>query len=151
MTRTDIMLVLLLFFVAFANPQQEFRQGMWMLNGWALGNTTGLVGVQHEDVQTASFHQMNVGWNIVNAGLASYALANNKPVEPQKLEKIFWINSALDVVYVASGFWLRAEGQKRGNPQWIGWGESIMIQGGFLLVFDSVMGWRMGTYAHPKH
>ena len=123
---------------------------MWALNGWALGNTTSLTGVMHEDPYLSSFHQMNVGWNIVNAGLASYALANNKPVEPQKLERIFWINSALDVVYVASGFWLRAEGEKRGNPQWIGWGESIMIQGGFLLVFDSVMGWRMGKYAQTQ-
>ena len=147
MTWTDMFVFFALFFVVFANPQQEFRQGMWALNGWALGNTTSLAGVMHDDPQWSSFHQMNVGWNLVNAGLASYALANNKPIEPQKLEKIFWINSALDVVYVASGFWLRAEGQKRGNPQWIGWGESIMIQGGFLLVFDSVMGWRMGTYS----
>ena len=141
------MLVLLLFFVSFANPQQEFRQGMWALNGWAMGNATSLVGIMHEDPQASSFHQMNVGWSIVNAGLASYALSSNKPVKPKKLQQIFWINSALDVVYVASGFWLRSEGQKKGNPQWIGWGESIMMQGGFLLVFDSGMGWRMSTYA----
>lgn len=142
------MLVLLLLFVSFANPQQEFRQGMWAINGWAMGNATSLVGSMHEDPQLSSFHQMNVGWSLVNAGLASYALSNNKPIKPKKLERLFWINSALDVVYVASGAWLRMEGQKRGNPQWVGWGESIMIQGGFLLVFDSVMGWRMGTYAH---
>lgn len=123
---------------------------MWALNGWALGNATSLAGVMNADPQSASFHQMNVGWGLVNAGLASYGLSNNKPIEPQKLERIFWINSALDVVYIASGFWLRTEGEKRGNPQWIGWGDSIMIQGGFLLAFDSVMGWRMGTYAIPK-
>ena len=123
---------------------------MWALNGWALGNATSLANVMNDDPQSASFHQMNIGWNLVNAGLASYALSNNKPIEPQKLERIFWINSALDVVYIASGLWLRTEGEKRGNPQWIGWGDSIMIQGGFLLAFDSVMGWRMGTYASPK-
>ena len=145
-----MMFVLLLLFVSFADVHKELRQGMWFLNGWALGNTISLGGLIHEDKRFSSFHQMNVGWNVVNAGLASYALHNNEPVIPKKMARIFWINSALDIVYVASGAWLRAEGVKQENPQWVGWGESIMLQGGFLLVFDSVMGWRMSTYIQPQ-
>ena len=56
---------------------------------------------------------------------------------------LFWINAALDVVYIAGGAVLRQQGIEKNNPQWIGWGDSIILQGGFLLVFDSVMGWRM--------
>lgn len=144
------MLVLLAFFVATADSDLEVRQGMWFLNGWALGNATSFGGMMHQDERLSSFHQMNVGWNVINAGLASYTLYDDAPVVPKKMARIFWINSALDIVYVASGAWLRAEGVKQENPQWVGWGESIMLQGGFLLVFDSVMGWRMSTYIQPQ-
>jgi len=86
---------------------------------------------------------MNAGWNVVNAGLASFALLDNKPIQPKKLAKIFWINAALDVLYIAGGVALRQQGLEKNNPQWVGWGDSIILQGGFLLTFDSLMGWRM--------
>ncbi len=137
---------MLVFFCMFAqaNPEVEFRNGMWALNGWAVGNMSGMVGtIDLEDPQSQAFYQMNAGWNVVNAGLASFALLDNKPIRPKKLAKIFWINAALDVLYIAGGAALRHQGLEKNNPQWVGWGDSIILQGGFLLTFDSLMGWRM--------
>ena len=138
---------MLLFFSALslATPEQELRQGMWTLNGWALGNmiSSAPSSLYAQDRYTQSFHQMNLAWNTVNAGLASYSLLQNKPVQPKKMAQIFWINAGLDVLYIAGGLFLRAQGQKTQNPQWVGWGDSIIIQGSFLFVFDGIMGWRM--------
>ena len=130
---------------------------MWFLNGWAAGNMiTSIPSAFSNDTQLSAYHQMNIGWNLINAGLASHALTNHKPVKPQKMANIFWINAGLDVLYMAGGYWLKSQGIKDQNLQWVGWGNSIMIQGGFLFVFDGVMGWRMqhlhksaAQYPHP--
>ncbi len=133
--------------LALAAPEAELRQGMWMLNGWAAGNMVASTPPAFSpDPQLAAYHQMNIGWNLVNAGLASYSLLNQKPVKPKKMAQIFWINAGLDVLYMTGGYMLRQKGLETQNPQWVGWGESIMIQGGFLLVFDGVMGWRMQVW-----
>ena len=139
--------------LAFATPQSELRQGMWMLNGWASGNVIASTpSAFSADTKTAAYHQMNIGWNLVNAGLASYALTDNKPVKPKKMANIFWINAGLDILYMTGGYLLRAKGMEQQKPQWVGWGESIMIQGGFLFVFDGVMGLRMQSlHRHQSH
>ena len=141
---------LLLSTLAFATPESELRQGMWLLNGWAVGNMASSAPSAFSlDQQSASYHQMNIGWSLVNAGLASYALLDNKPVQPQKLAQIFWLNAGLDILYMTGGYILRSKGLEQQNPQWVGWGNSIMLQGGFLFVFDGVMGWRMQSL-HKK-
>ena len=93
---------MLLFFstLSFATPEQELRQGMWALNGWAMGNMISATpsALFAQDPYTQSFHQMNLAWNTVNAGLATYSLLSPKPVSPQKMAKIFWINAGLDIL-----------------------------------------------------
>ena len=137
-------MILLVSSLALASPESQLREGMWMLNGWAAGNMiSSAPSAFSTDLQTASFHQMNISWNVVNAGLASYALYKRDPVKPKQLANIFWINAGLDVLYMVGGYILRHQGIHQQNPQWVGWGDSIMIQGGFLFVFDGVMGLRM--------
>ncbi|MEC7984899.1 MAG: hypothetical protein VX278_07030, partial [Myxococcota bacterium] len=114
-------MLILISALALATPQSELRQGMWMLNGWAAGNMIASTPYAFSsDLQTASYHQMNIGWNLINAGLASYTLLDPKPVEPQKMANLFWVNAGLDILYVASGYFLRAQGIKEQNPQWVG-------------------------------
>ena len=127
-------------------PEIELRRGMWILNTWAMANiATGIPPTfNSSDVKKVAFYQMNAGWNLVNLGLASTALLRKKPVVPEKMSKIFWINSGLDVVYIVGGILLAKKGGA--GTELEGWGDSIVIQGGFLLVFDSVMGWRMQRY-----
>jgi len=63
---------------------------------------------------------MNVGWNLVNAGLAVFGLLSAHPGQVAGLsladsltaqfnfEKILLLNAGLDVAYIATGSWLRA-------------------------------------------
>ena len=59
------------------------------------------------------------------------------------MEKILLFNAGLDVAYVMGGLYLNERGknatdtQKR--DQLRGFGKAVVLQGGFLLVFDTVM------------
>ena len=55
--------------------------------------------------------------------------------ESRWLERILWINTGLDVLYVLGGIWLM---QTWGAESllWKGHGVGIIIQGGFLFFFD---------------
>jgi hypothetical protein len=90
---------------------------------------------------------MNAGWNTVNLALATTSLILDRPVEPQKLARVFWINAALDVGYMAGGLAMRQRGLRLEQPNLVGWGDSILLQGSFLFVFDGVMGWKMQRFA----
>jgi hypothetical protein len=55
--------------------------------------------------------------------------------EARWLERVLWINTCLDVLYVLGGVWLT---QTLGaeSPLWRGHGVGVVIQGGFLFFFD---------------
>jgi len=131
------------------SAERTLSAGMGTLNGWALANlTTGsMAALQAEDPQQIAFHQMNAGWNTVNLALATTGLLLDRPVEPQKLARVFWINAALDVGYMAGGLAMRQRGLRLEQPNLVGWGDSILLQGSFLFVFDGVMGWKMQRFA----
>ena len=87
-------------------------------------------------------------WGIIDAGIAifgAYASAKKQATlqadelaetkEANWLERILWINTALDVLYILGGLWLM---QTWGTESllWSGHGLGIVIQGGFLFFFD---------------
>ncbi|MGC6509778.1 MAG: DUF6992 family protein [Myxococcota bacterium] len=129
-------------------PEQDLKRGMWTLNTWAIGNmAVGVpISLQSADPQTASFYQMNAGWNVINAALATPPLLRPKPVDPKRLATLFWVNAGLDVGYMAAGIWMHQRGIASNDPQLMGWGQSIVLQGGFLFAFDSAMGFRMMSH-----
>ncbi len=51
------------------------------------------------------------------------------------------MNSGLDVAYIAGGLYLheKAKSSSQNHDKYKGYGQSIMVQGGALLVFDAVM------------
>ena len=130
-------------------PKQSRDRGLWTLNTWAITNiATGIpLSFTVEDPRQAAFYQMNAGWNAINLGLATMALRKDAPVDAEKWSRIFWVNAGLDVGYVATGLYMAHRGRETANPQLEGWGNSIAMQGGFLVGFDAVMGWRMGMFA----
>jgi len=128
------------------------KKGMLILGGWAVGNIAlGAIASSRTSGDTKYFHQMNMYWNVVNIGLAgiSYytALRTNTQIsfletmhEQHKLEKIFLVNAALDVAYMAGGAYMIERGKNRLNGDRLkGFGKSIIMQGAFLLVFDVAM------------
>lgn len=57
--------------------------------------------------------------------------------ESRKLRRILWINTGLDILYIAGGIVLAAT-LGRGNPAWRGHGWGIILQGAFLFFFDLI-------------
>ncbi len=127
------------------------RTNMYVLGGWALGNMAvgGILRARTEG-PTRYFHEMNAIWNCVNLGLAAGALIGmgNEDLssydlwqtfaEQQKLEKILLFNMALNFTYMTAGGYL-IERSRRGEPRadlFLGYGRSLVLQGGFLFLFD---------------
>lgn len=99
--------------------------------------------------QAERFHEMNVIWNTVNLSLAvpgylkatrdGEAMSREEMIKMQKkTETIFLVNSALDVGYMAAGLWMRslAANQQGQEELFRGYGNSLILQGSFLLAFD---------------
>jgi hypothetical protein len=92
-------------------------------------------------------------WNKVNLGIAGFAIHNNIQVDPltigseealaeaRNLEKILLINSGLDVGYIGAGFLLKhlASDSEKRKYLLTGYGNSLILQGSFLLVFDLIL------------
>jgi hypothetical protein len=121
------------------------------LGTWATTNfiASGIGWSQAKTTESQYFHQMNVMWNLVNIGLAipGYVKANKARTdlsfdqslkEQTKTEKIFLINTCLDVAYVSSGLLLLNKSKEIGTQQQRlnGYGKSLLLQGGFLFLFD---------------
>lgn len=90
---------------------------------------------------------MNGLWNTVNLGLATLTIASkNNPNQnvlnyQKKIERLFLVNTFLDVGYIASG-WLMKNNlyENSKNPDLIkGYGNSLILQGSFLLLYDAIM------------
>lgn len=92
-----------------------------------------------------------VVWGLIDAAIAGFGLYNNrrsaqsdKAGDPEfveqesgKLRRLLWINGGLDVLYLWGGAWLFRRGQQKNRPGWRGHGLGVIIQGGFLLIFDA--------------
>ncbi|MFM7595706.1 MAG: DUF6992 family protein [Flavobacteriales bacterium] len=124
---------------------------MLSLGTWAGANiTAGTIGwATAQQPELKSFHQMNVMWNAVNLGLAvpGYLRARNTKAvltlsqtvsEQQKTERIFLLNTGLDVAYITAGFLLRsmALNNQAKADQLNGFGNGLILQGTFLFAFD---------------
>lgn len=129
---------------------------IWGWNGKRTTTYADLNGVQVTSSKTISsegqyFFQMNTIWGAVNFGTALIGYAGIQKfrrktlnaagtLEQQKrIENIFRINEYLDVAYLGVGTYLKLAGDSRKSPIMKGYGESILIQGGFLLIFDGLM------------
>ena len=61
--------------------------------------------------------------------------------EAHSLRKVLWINTCLDVIYIASGAALIVF-LGMNSAFWLGTGWGIILQGGFLFVFDALHAWQ---------
>ncbi len=153
------------------------KNNMWFLAAWAGANIMqGSISASNTTGNDHYFHQMNAYWNTVNlaiAGLGLYAAkkqlagihtADRNRTGQQKIEKILLLNTGLDAAYIMTGLYLHERGTRLNRDQPVGYGNSLMLQGGFLLVFDIIQyaenrkngkalekgstGWQMGTTAN---
>ena len=121
------------------------------LGSWASLNLlgSGLGWAVSTNESTKYFHQMNVMWNVVNLGLSipGYIKAHRGSNrlsffetmnEQRKTETIFLINAGVDLAYISSGLLLnnRCTQDPTEQAKNNGFGNSIILQGSFLLFFD---------------
>jgi hypothetical protein len=126
---------------------------MVTLGSWSTINLvgSGIGWASAGEGEARYFHQMNVMWNAVNLGLALPGYFKAKKIEPSmslsrtiqeqyQTEKIFMFNAALDLTYITAGFLLRNEAihNTEKQNQFNGFGNSLILQGGFLFIFDLV-------------
>ena len=88
--------------------------------------------------QARGFWTMSLFWVAIDAGIAAWSLF--APVEDlEAFRRLLLVNSGLDVVYLVVGVVLVL----RATPLVRGFGAAILVQGGFLLVFD--LAWWLAT------
>jgi hypothetical protein len=158
------LIILIFTFLSFSALAQDSLQtlnfnrnrikntGMEVLGSWAAANlVVGGIGWASTGGTTKYFHQMNAVWNVANLGvaIAGYASAQNdrnkhytaeESLKAQhQIEKIFLVNGGLDLVYIGTGFYLKHRGDIKNSDQLRGYGPAIILQGGFLLLFDAIM------------
>ncbi|MEM6735238.1 MAG: hypothetical protein AAF620_04125 [Bacteroidota bacterium] len=129
------------------------RKGMLLLGSWALANIiSSPVLAGRSSGSTKAFHQMNGYWNSVNLVIAGFGYYNAfkgeangltlaaSILEQQSIEKILLFNAGLDLAYITGGFYLK-ERAKRGTEnenRFKGFGNALLLQGGFLFAFDLI-------------
>ncbi|MFI5153541.1 MAG: DUF6992 family protein [Chitinophagales bacterium] len=132
------------------------KNAMIVLGSWAAINiTSGFIAASQTTGETKYFWQMNAYWNLVNGGLAILGYINAHKAMTRKFDfsdnvaaqgsmvKLYAFNFGLDLAYIASGFFLREKGTNETNAksqdQLNGYGTSLIIQGGFLLLMDGIV------------
>jgi len=172
--RIFILSMLLLFFAGLLHAQTTEdlttfnarrntidSKGMPVLGAWGLANVVvGVTGTITTCAETDKyFHQMNLFWGGINLALAtvgylgakkdkkSYDLAATFKKQ-QSIEKTFLFNAALDAVYISAGAYLleKSKNSTSRKEMYNGYGQSLILQGAFLLGFDAVM-----YRVHTKH
>ncbi len=142
---------------------------MLVLGSWAVLNLgVSGVGMATSTGRTFSFHELNVLWNALNLAIAGYGYFSLRAEKPGSLslgqsldelrltERIVWLNIGLDAAYLAVAFWLRAKsdlraasGDTTGAARYGGFGDALLVQGGFLLAFDVVLAVLLGGKGSP--
>lgn len=135
----------------FNQKRNEISQtGMKVLGGWAITNiAVGSFAFYRTKGVSRYFNQMNVFWNVINLGIATAGFYGAKEAlskqltltesihEQQKMEKILLFNAGLDVAYIVGGFYLGQRGLYKNSERLRGYGKAVILQGAFLLLFDS--------------
>lgn len=159
-----VIAVLLLFLANLAWSQSEIagfdharvnsqKGGLMILGGWAVMNLiSSPILTKQSTGSKRYFHQMNGYWNTVNLAIAGIGYLTLTTLETNSLsianvlneqvsiEKMLLFNAGLDIGYILGGFYLMEKSKNTSsNPERLkGFGQSIIFQGGFLFLFDTL-------------
>jgi hypothetical protein len=128
------------------------RHAMLVLCSWGTANAiAGTIGIASSQGETKYFHQMNLIWGATNILIAlptylslknrSSNLSLSETVKQQSaIEKTFLFNAGLDLVYLTAGAYCLEKGNNDSKHDlYRGYGKSLLMQGGGLLIFDITM------------
>lgn len=133
------------------------RQALAWLLGWGMGSV--VVGAGLATAKTPVLRHVGiqaVAWGAIDAALAFSGRENarnklqqgttdvEQQEEAQRFHLIVAVNAGLDVLYVLGGWWLiRRAGTNEARR---GTGLGIVIQGAFLLIYDSALVWAVAQW-----
>jgi hypothetical protein len=138
----------------FQHSRNDINQtAMLVLGSWAAGNILiGTYGSIKAKGEAKYFHQFNAMWNVVNLGIAAFGYFNAVNSDPasmtnveiikdfNSLQNFLLLNAGLDVAYIATGLYLKERAKNSSSSERLrGYGNSLLLQGGFLLAFDVAM------------
>lgn len=136
------------FFMSFSQFSNQLSHRLLVWSWLSVGSGTAMATAADETMRGVG--QQFWGWGAIDALIALFGLwqnqrrgpltADQETAELTKLRRILWVNTFLDVGYVVGGWWL-ARTKGRTAPRWRGTGWGIVIQGGFLFLFDL---WHVG-------
>jgi hypothetical protein len=138
---------------AFDNERAAItKKGMFVLGSWGTVNIiVGAIGQSSSSSETKYFHQMNLIWGAVNLAIAlpTYLSLNRQQTpaslaesvkQQANIEKTFLFNAGLDLVYITGGFYCKEKSNSDSKHDlYRGYGNSLLVQGGGLLMFDITM------------
>ncbi len=132
--------------------QKISKTGLKMLSAYsALNIIYGSIASSNTTGSNRYFHKMNAIWNGVTLGIVGIStifskkekvLSYGESLKKQnEIEKLFLFNAGLDLAYIAGGAYLkeRSKTSTKNSSRLRGYGESVMLQGGVLLLFDGIM------------
>jgi hypothetical protein len=130
---------------------RKTSRGLKVLGGWAAANiaTSGILYFNTNGTDR-HFHEMNLMFNGVNAIIVAASLLPKEKNDLDLTKTLQWqsnteatyiANAALDLLYSSTGLYLteRAKTQPKQHDRFKGWGNSLLLQGGFLFLFDTSM------------
>lgn len=125
-------------------PLLHQRNANRVLGGWSvLSMGTGAFQLSSPNPYVKAMGLQNLIWGAVDGGLALYGSHRlttttwgykDLQKERENFRRILLINTFLDLGYLVLGVSLA----KAANPKWHGHGQGVIIQGGFLLLFDGI-------------
>jgi hypothetical protein len=131
------------------------KKAMFVLGGWAITNiAAGAILSNQRSGSDKYFHQMNAYWNVVNLGIAGLGYLSAAREQAELLgvyassdahfgfQRVLLLNAGLDIGYILGGLYLTERSRRfvledpDKEARLKGFGQSIMLQGGFLFLFD---------------
>lgn len=125
--------------------------GVKVLGVWSLANVgISSYGYYNSRGSDEYFHNMNFMWNSVNIAIAAASLLPRQKNDldlmgslkaQNTVENIYISNAVLDLLYSSIGLYLteKAKNDLPNSDKWNGWGNALIMQGGFLFLLDTSM------------
>lgn len=131
-------------------------KGFYSLLAWSGGNIlySGL-SLAKNSPENAVFHRTNILWSTINVGIslpallalrteAARSLTYNESFDKQIFtEKLYLVNTAIDIVYVASALYFKesrfSARTKKPSAYYNQVAAAILFQGAFLFVYDTIL------------
>lgn len=125
-----------------------------VLMGWAAGSiAAGLLWLRSKSAVMAGIGGQFVLWGAIDGLIAALGLRGaaggmrrlakkemseaDHLQQAERFERFVWLNAGLDVLYIMGGGWLAQ--RSRNDDRRRGMGIGIVLQGGFLLVWDVIL------------